>query len=83
MRRASRTVTARIHRLSGQLDAVEAMIGRRRSCAEVLQQISAIRAGLDQVATIVFQTELQKLAAKKRLTAADVQHLSHNFSKTT
>ena len=83
MRRASRTVTARIHRLSGQLTAVEAMIGKRRTCAEVLQQISAIRAGLDHVATIVFQTELQKLSAKKKLTVADVQNLSHNFSKTT
>ncbi len=83
MRRASRTVIARIHRLSGQLIAVEAMIGKRRTCAEVLQQISAVRAGLEQVAVIVFQTELQKLSAKKKLTSADVQRLSQIFSKTT
>ncbi len=83
MRRASRTVTARIHRLSGQLTAVEAMIGQRRTCAEVLQQISAVRAGLEQVAVIVFQTELQRLATKKRLTASDVNRLSKVFSPTT
>lgn len=83
MRRASRTVSARIHRLSGQLNAVESMLRHRRSCSDVLNQISAVRAGLEQVAVIVFQTELQKLSAKKKLTTADVQRLSHVFSKTT
>lgn len=83
MRRASRTVNARIHRLAGQLNAVEAMLRQRRNCADVLNQISAVRAGLEQVAVIVFQTELQKLSAKKKLSAADVQQLSQAFSKTT
>lgn len=59
------------------------MLRRRRSCSDVLNQISAVRAGLEQVAVIVFQTELQKLSAKKRLTAADVHRLSQVFSKTT
>lgn len=83
MRRASRTVNARIHRLAGQLNAVEAMLRQRRNCADVLNQISAVRAGLEQVAVIVFQTELQKLSAKKKLSATDVQRLSQAFSKTT
>lgn len=83
MRRASRTVNARIHRLAGQLNAVEVMLRQRRNCSDVLNQISAVRAGLEQVAVIVFQTELQKLAAKKKLTAADVDRLSQAFSKTT
>lgn len=83
MRRASRTVTARIHRLSGQLTAVETMLRQRRTCTDVLQQLSAIRAGLENVASIVFQTELQKLSAKKKLTPADVAKLTQLFSKTT
>lgn len=83
MRRASRTVNARIHRLAGQLNAIESMLRQRRTCSDVLNQIGAVRAGLEQVAVIVFQTELQKLAAKKRLTAADVTKLSQAFSKTT
>lgn len=83
MRRASRTISARIHRLSGQLNAVETMIQKRRSCAEILQQLSAVRAGLEHVAGIVFQTELQKLSAKKQLTASDVETLTQLFSKTT
>lgn len=82
MRRASRTVTARIHRLSGQLQAVETMLRRKRSCAEVLNQISAVRAGLEQVAVIVFQTELQKLLSRRKLSESEVAKLSQAFSKT-
>ncbi len=83
MRRASRTLSARIHKLTGQLQAIETMIMDKRACAEVLNQISAVRAGLENVAVIVFQKELQRLAAKKSLTLNDVQRLSETFSKTT
>lgn len=83
MRKASRTVTARIHRLTGQLQAIEAMLMSKRSCDEVLNQISAVRAGLEQVAVIVFQRELQRLAAKKKLSPNDIERLSQAFSKTT
>lgn len=82
MRRASRTVTARIHRLSGQLSAVETMLQNRRACADVLQQLIAVRAGLENVASIILQTELQKLAAKKRLTDRDIEKLTQLFTKT-
>lgn len=82
MRRSSRTVNARIHRLAGQLNAIESMLRQRRSCSDVLQQISAVRAGLGQVAAIVFQTELQKLSAKRTLTAADVAQLTKALSTT-
>lgn len=83
MRRASRTVNARLHRLSGQLLAVETMLRQRRDCTEVLNQIGAVRAGLEQVALIVFQTELQKLSARKTLSGNDVNRLTQIFSKTT
>jgi DNA-binding FrmR family transcriptional regulator len=83
MKQSSRTVTARIHRLAGQLNAIETMLQNRRTCTEVLNQISAVRAGLEQVAAIVFQTELQKLSAKKKLTALDVEKITQAFSKTT
>ncbi len=82
MRRASRTVTARIHRLNGQLQAVETMLRHKRSCADVLNQISAVRAGLEQVAVIVFQTELQKLLSRRKLSEPEVAKLSQAFSKT-
>lgn len=80
--RASRTVGARIHRLTGQLQAIETMVGKRRSCAEILYQISAIRSGLEQVATILFEIELSKVSARRKLTKKDIDSLSHAFSKT-
>lgn len=80
--RASRTVGARIHRLAGQIQAIEKMVAQRRTCAEVLYQISAVRSGLEQVATILFEIELQKIAARRRLTKKDVDGLSHAFSKS-
>ncbi len=83
MRRASRTVSARLHKLSGQLNAIERMIGDKRTCSDVLNQISAVRAGLDNVAVIVFQKELQRLTTKRALTVADVQRLSQIFIKST
>ncbi len=79
---SSRTVGARLHRLTGQLRAIEKMVHRRRKCAEILYQVSAVRAGLEQVAAILFEIELQKLTAKKKITVADVDALSHAFSKS-
>lgn len=83
MKKASRTLSARIHKLSGQLQAIENMIGQRRTCSDVLNQISAVRSGLEQVAIIVFQKELQRLSSKKALTLHDIEKLSQTFSKTT
>ena len=79
---SSRTVDARLHRLVGQLEAIEKMTKNRRPCAEVLYQVSAVRAGLEQVAAILFEIELQRRAAKKKLLPADVEALTHAFSKT-
>lgn len=79
---ASRTVWARMHRLTGQLQAIEKMIKRRRTCADVLYQISAVRSGLEQVATILFEIELNKLSNKRRLTKKDVDSLSHAYSQS-
>jgi len=60
MRQASRTINARIHKLSGQLQAIEEMVNTKRSCTDVLNQISAIRAGLEQLAGILFEREIRK-----------------------
>lgn len=39
----------RLHRLEGQVRGVEAMITDERGCAEVLQQLSAVRSALEGV----------------------------------
>lgn len=81
-RRASRTVTARIHRLNGQLQAIEKMLIQRRSCSEVLAQIGAVRAGIEQVALIVFQTELQKMQKAKKYSPEEIERLSQALNKS-
>jgi DNA-binding FrmR family transcriptional regulator len=83
MRKASRTLTARIHRLNGQLLAIESMIQAKRPCVDILNQISAVRSGVESVASILFQRELERLASKKKLTQSDLQKLISIYSKTT
>ena len=40
---AKQRILARLRRLEGQVRGVEAMIDQERDCAEILQQLSAIR----------------------------------------
>lgn len=46
----------RLARISGQVAGIQKMIEGERSCAEVLQQINAVRAAVDQIG-ILFLTE--------------------------
>lgn len=80
-RRASRTVNARIHRLAGQLLAIEKMLADRRNCPDVLNQIGAVRAGLEQVAVLILQKELQR-PSSRTLTPEKLSHLLKSFSKS-
>lgn len=83
MRRASRTVTARIHRLVGQLNAIETMVVNKRSCTEILSQVAAVRAGVESVAGIVFQRELERLANSRKVTPGEIAKLTKLFSQIT
>ncbi len=74
-RRSSRTIAARLHRLTGQLSAVESMLGASRPCTDVLQQINAVRSGLDQITEIIFRRELEQLANKKKVQPKDIERL--------
>ncbi len=40
-------LSKRINRLVGQLRGIEKMAGKKRDCAEILQQISAIKKAID------------------------------------
>jgi DNA-binding FrmR family transcriptional regulator len=83
MRKASRTVSARIHKVIGQLEAVETMISKKRDCTEVLAQISAVRAGIEGVAEIVFLRELERLSRKRGDTAEEMKKVTSIFTRTT
>lgn len=83
MTKASRTVNARIHRLCGQLKAIELMIQRKRDCPDILHQIGAVRAGLDNVAVLVLQRELHKFGLKRSLKSRQMHQLLESFIKST
>ncbi len=81
--RASRTLSARIHKLSGQLDAIDHMVMRRRSCAEVLAQIEAVRSGLAGVAAILLNEELSKMIRKKHVDPRAIVALTRTIIERT
>ncbi len=82
-KRSSRTVAARIHKLSGQLEAIERMVNEKRSCHELLAQIEAVRAGLASVAAILVNEEICRMAKNKRLEPHDVVQLTRTFIEQT
>lgn len=82
-KRSSRTVVARIHKLSGQLAAIDRMIGRKRPCAEVLAQIEAVRSGLAGVAAIVLNEELARMVRRKQADPRQIVNLTRTFIEKT
>lgn len=54
----TRQVVNRLSRAEGHVAAVKRMVEERASCSEVLLQIAAVRAALDQVARIVLNDHL-------------------------
>jgi CsoR family transcriptional regulator, copper-sensing transcriptional repressor len=49
----------RLARIAGQVSGVQKMVEGDRSCAEILQQIVAIRAALDQLGVVYLTEHLQ------------------------
>ncbi len=65
-KRASRTTSARIHKLSGQLEGVERMLRAKRPCSEVLHQLLAVQSGIRQVSGILIRDEVRRTAGTSR-----------------
>jgi len=82
-RRASRTVAARIHKLTGQLAAIERMVESRRPCDDVLAQVEAVRSGLASVAALIMNEELCRLSHNRALEPHDIVRLTKSFIQKT
>jgi DNA-binding FrmR family transcriptional regulator len=50
----------RLHRLEGQVRGVNKMLDEERSCQEVIQQLSAIRAAAHQASLLVIRAYAQE-----------------------
>lgn len=55
----TKQVTNRLARLEGQIRAIRAMVIEDRPCPEVLIQVAAARAALDQAARVLLEDHLE------------------------
>ena len=51
----------RINRIIGQLRGIEKMLGNKRECSDVLQQISAVKKAIDGLAEEIVTSDICKL----------------------
>lgn len=55
----ARAVVTRLRRIEGQIKGLQRMVGEKRDCTEIAQQISAARAALDRVAVDLISEGLE------------------------
>ncbi|MDP2684741.1 MAG: metal-sensitive transcriptional regulator [bacterium] len=51
------SICVRLHRINGQVSAVERMLNEKRDFIDILQQLVAARQAMDKVATLVLKSE--------------------------
>lgn len=79
-------IKKRLRRTSGQINGIEKMIEEGRYCVDILQQIMAARAALNQVALIMIESHTKSCVAnaiKENRTEQAVDELMGVLSKFT
>ena len=51
----------RINRIIGQLKGIEKMLGNKRECSDILQQISAVKKAIDGLSKEIVVSDICKL----------------------
>lgn len=54
--REKEDIRKRLRKTGGQINGIEKMLDEGRYCVDILQQISAVRAALNQVALIILES---------------------------
>ena len=57
-------IKMRVNRIVGQIRGVEKMVGEKRDCSEVLQQISAIKKAIDGLSKEIVFSDICRLMPK-------------------
>jgi len=52
-------ISERLSRIEGHITGIQKMVGEDRECSEILTQIAAVRAALDNVGKIVLEDHLE------------------------
>jgi CsoR family transcriptional regulator, copper-sensing transcriptional repressor len=60
-------IKQRINRIIGQLKGVERMVGEKRDCSEILQQVSAIKKAIDGLSKGIMVSGVCRFVAKKNI----------------
>jgi len=60
------SICVRLHRINGQVAAVERMLNEKRDFVDILQQLIAARQALDKVATLILQSEAKGCLSNKK-----------------
>lgn len=56
--------TARLKRIAGQVEGIQRMIDQDRYCVDVLLQVAAVRAALDQVGKLILASHVETCVAE-------------------
>lgn len=59
MHKRRKNVKNRLARIGGHINGIQKMVDEDRECSEVLTQIAAVRAALDNVAKILLEDHLE------------------------
>jgi DNA-binding FrmR family transcriptional regulator len=57
-------VDQRLKRIAGQVAGIQRMVGEDRYCVDVLLQVAAVRAALDQVGKLVLANHVESCVAE-------------------
>lgn len=77
-------IQSRLHRIIGQLQGLERMIGERRECQEIITQLMAARASLEKLGVMILHDEssycfVGRGDPKKKL--KDLEQITSNLFK--
>lgn len=61
----------RLARIAGQVSGIQKMVDGERTCADILQQVVAVRAALDQLGVALLTEHLQTCVLHRGVTSED------------
>jgi DNA-binding FrmR family transcriptional regulator len=73
---SQKIIRRRLARIEGQIRGLAQMIEDDRECKDLLIQLSAVRAALDSVGSIVISNHVEELAETSALTTESRQEIS-------
>lgn len=58
-------IAKRVNRIIGQLRGIEKMVGHKRECGDILQQVSAVKKAIDGLSKEIVVSDICRLIPKE------------------